>query len=308
MTRSLRPLAASIALFALGLHVPAMAQQRQPTPQPKVQVPAPETLHPALWKVSDADTTIYLFGTIHALPKGLIWLDGPIANALDRSSALITEVPELDPVAVQANVLRRALLPPGKTLRALLTPREQRKLAAALKAAKLPPAAFDRYKPWYAAIVLGSLPLAANGYVKTEGVEEQLAAWAKAHGVARRGLETFDYQLGIFDSLPLASQRAFLMGVIDESATIGGDLTALVREWGQGHPDRLAKMLNEQPDEPAMTKALIETRNRTWAAWIKARLDQPGTVFVAVGAGHLAGKGSVQDDLAAAGIAVVRVQ
>jgi uncharacterized protein YbaP (TraB family) len=53
---------------------------------------------------------------------------------------------------------------------------------------------------------------------------------------------------------------------------------------------------------------LITDRNVAWAKWVKARLDKPGTVFVAVGAGHLAGTGSVQDQLATAGVVSKRVQ
>ncbi len=308
MIALIRRLLALLSPLALGWSAGAQAQQHHPTPQPAVLVPAPETLHPALWKVADADTTIYLFGTIHALPKGLDWLDGPIAQALDGSQQLVTEIPELDPVAVQTVVLRRGMLPAGQTLRPKLRPKERARLEAALKSAGLPVSAFDRYKPWYAAVVLGSLPIANSGYGTAEGVEDRLAARAKAHAVPRTGLETFDYQLGIFDTLPAASQRKFLMGVIDESKTVADELATLVSEWGQGHAARLAELLNDEASDPAMTRALVAERNRNWAAWIKARLASPGTVFVAVGAGHLAGKGSVQNDLAVAGVATTRVQ
>ena len=37
---------------------------------------APAVPGPALWKVADKDTTIYLFGTVHALPKDVPWMRG----------------------------------------------------------------------------------------------------------------------------------------------------------------------------------------------------------------------------------------
>jgi hypothetical protein len=52
---------------------------------------------------------------------------------------------------------------------------------------------------------------------------------------------------------------------------------------------------------------LFTTRNATWATWIRNRLARPGTVFIAVGAGHLAGRDSVIADLHAQGIEAVRV-
>ena len=48
---------------------------------------------PALWKVADDDTTVYLFGTIHALPEGKDWYSGTIAKAFDASGELVTEIP-----------------------------------------------------------------------------------------------------------------------------------------------------------------------------------------------------------------------
>ena len=58
---------------------------------------------------------------------------------------------------------------------------------------------------------------------------------------------------------------------------------------------------------PELAQVLLIQRNGNWAKWIKDRLARPGTVFVAVGAGHLAGKGSVQDQLKDLGVASVRI-
>jgi uncharacterized protein YbaP (TraB family) len=81
-----------------------------------------------------------------------------------------------------------------------------------------------------------------------------------------------------------------------------------VREWSAGSPEKLAALLNADEDDPRMVKALLTDRNKTWANWLQQRLAQPGKVFVAVGAGHLAGKDSVQAMLGKAGVTVTRVQ
>jgi uncharacterized protein YbaP (TraB family) len=66
--------------------------------------------------------------------------------------------------------------------------------------------------------------------------------------------------------------------------------------------------MNDDEDDPALVDMLLTRRNKAWARWIERRLDKPGSVFIAVGAGHLAGPGSVQDQLAAAGISAQRIQ
>lgn len=295
--RRFRNTLAAIAA-ALGMLV-APAQARAPQPVES---------RPALWKVADADTTIYLFGTIHALPADVPWYRGEVAVAFEGSKELVTEIAEVDPAGTQQALLTRAVLPPGQSLRALLSAQEKARYEAALTALKLPVDAFDRFEPWYAAIVLGTLPLLQDGYSAGMGVEKVLGTRAKALGRAQEGLETAEYQFGLFDGLPPAVQKRYLLEVIRNLPTMKQDLVKIIEAWKAGDAEGLARLINAEEDDPALVAALITNRNKAWADWIKARLDKPGTVFVAVGAGHLAGTGSVQDQLAARGVATTRLQ
>ena len=82
----------------------------------------------------------------------------------------------------------------------------------------------------------------------------------------------------------------------------------LVTAWSKGDPDGVASEMNDSlKDSPEVAQALLVDRNKRWAAWIAERMQQPGTVFVAVGAGHLAGAQSVQAQLGAYRLKAVRV-
>src|SRR3546814_9180129 len=82
------------------------------------------------------------------------------------------------------------------------------------------------------------------------------------------------------------------------SDLLGPQLDKMVVLWAKGDPDGLAIAMNESlAATPELAKTLLWDRNARWADQLKARMDQPGTVFVAVGAGHLAGERSVQDYL-----------
>ncbi|MEQ1543085.1 MAG: TraB/GumN family protein [Novosphingobium sp.] len=282
----------SLALAVLLAPVPLVAQ--------------PVT--PALWKVADADTTIYLFGTIHLLPKDIEWYTPQLAQAVDASAELVTEIPEIDPNQTTVAVIKYGMLPPGQSLRALMTKREKVKFAAAMKRLGLPAETFDRFRPWYAAVVMATLPLQRQGYDLQNGVEAQLGERTKARGIARSGLETLDYQLGLFGAFDAKVQKRYLFEVIDSLPTLDKQVQEMVGAWSKGDAPALAAMLNAEQDDPAMLKVLLLDRNKAWAQWIKTRMDRPGTVFIAVGAGHLGGKGSVQDELALAGIPSARVQ
>ena len=73
--------------------------------------------------------------------------------------------------------------------------------------------------------------------------------------------------------------------------------------------DGLAADINKaMRDIPEVGKLLLTDRNARWAQQIDERMDRPGTTFVAVGAGHLAGAESVQRMLEARGMKVTRLQ
>ena len=288
---------------------PAQADpQGLPTPVAARLEPAPATVRPALWLVADEDTRIYLFGTIHALRPGVPWFSGEVAQAFDSSDALVTEIADLGTLDAAHEMLSRALLPTGESLRRKLPPEDLAGFEAALSKAGMPPAALDRFKPWYAAVVLSSLPLLRAGYKLDQGVEVQLAGRARDRGKRRDALETAAFQMGLFDSLPEPSQLAYLRQVTANVDDIASQVDTLIAEWGEGDAEGLARQMNADTSDPKLVEVLLGRRNRTWAEWIASRLDRPGTVFVAVGAGHLAGPDSVQDFLIARGIASRRVQ
>lgn len=283
--------------LALAWALPALAQ-------PAAELPP----RPALWKVADADTTIWLFGTVHALPPGISWYQGEVATAFESADELVTEIAETEPSAMKAIVLEKALLPTGTSLRSQLAAEDRAKYEAALASLKLPVDAMDRFEPWYAAITLATLPIMRAGFVADNGAENVLETRAGALSHKRGALETAEYQLGLFDSLPTEVQQRYLMTIVTALPELSGDLGRIVEAWKVGDADNLAKLMNENEDDPAVMEALLFQRNRSWADWIKARLDKPGAVFLAVGAGHLAGPGSVQDELSTRGLTPTRVQ
>ena len=277
---------------------------------PELAQADPAPLHPALWKVTRDHTTIWLFGTIHMLPPGTPWLDGPIAQAADSADEIATEIDDPDGSGSRAALVAHSALPAGEHLSALIAPDERKALAERFARFGLKPEMIDDRKPWFAAVMLSALPLMHKGFDPKQGVEAGLFTREAARKVPRVGIETPDEQLAILDGLPQASQLSYLKSVITDFDTIDSQIDAMIAAWGKGDAAALARLMIEDDakDDPVLIDRLITQRNRRFAAWITARLQRPGTVFMAVGAGHLAGPGSVQDDLAKAGIAVERVQ
>jgi len=302
-------LTTGFAGFAFLTASPALADHHvEETTEALIELPSgPEG--PALWKVSDEDTTIYLFGTVHVLPKDLQWYDAEIDAALNESDTVVTEI-KMDPAseaAMQQLAQSRGVLTDGTTLRSLLDEEQTTKYEAALAGLGAPPQAFDPLKPWLAGLTLSILPLIQQGYDPSAGVDRVIISNAGKR--EQDALETAEFQIGIFDGLPQEAQVAFMMEAVEGMPKVKETIDSMVAEWVEGDPDGLAAVMNADLTDEALADALLYSRNATWAEWIEDRLEStPGTVFIAVGAGHLAGVKSVQDHLAERDIQSERVQ
>lgn len=292
---SLRKLLAPLAILALA-----------GCATPDIYAPDERYVAPALWEVADKDTRIYLFGTVHALTEDTSWYAGSIEAAFLASDEMVTEIAMNDAGGDANEILRRAILPDGQNLRDMMKPDDRVQYEEALVSLGLPVTTMDGYKPWYAAMTLALLPVIKEGFNPQTGAEAALAG--KSGDKVRSALETVDQQIDLFDGLPVDAQLLFLDETVETSTSAAGALKAMIDKWLAGDASGLAVLMNEELDDGLLYSRLLTERNARWADWIKRRMAQPGTVFVAVGAGHLAGAGSVQELLRKRGVKVRRVE
>jgi uncharacterized protein YbaP (TraB family) len=244
---------------------------------------APANADPAMFVVRDADTTIYIFGTFHALDGQADWFNDQVRDAFEQSNELILEtlVPE---GPVQPAAFRQPLQSPSVT----------------------PSASF-----------LGTTRMAINagrsqGMQVANGADMVLRRAAEQEGKPVEGLETLESQLAMFSRMPTAApaQQQQTGAPVGESpmSSLSKAMTEMQGAWKRGDQSVFVGMLGQlQQSSPATYRMLFTERNTRWADWVAGRLQTPGTVFVAVGAGHLAGKDSLLVRLAQLGIESHRV-
>ncbi len=276
----------------------------------KVATAAPNRVKakPALWVVKDADTTIYLFGTVHVLKPGITWFEGPVRDAFAKSDSLVLELVTPPANEVQALYSKLAINTTGKTARSMMTDVEREKYEAALAKLGLDPASLDPFEPWATAVTMQLMSATKLGFNPDDGAETVLTSAANASKKPITGLETMEFQLGTLDQIPADKQIRFLMDTVNELDNIKGGMDDLLNKWAKPDPEGLAQMMNEGMTDPYVFDALLTKRNANWAQWIAKRMDKPGTVFLAVGAGHLSGKTSVPVMLKQYGIKTQRVK
>ena len=266
---------------------------------------------PALWAIADADTTIYLFGTIHLLPENFQWRTAKFDQAVKGSRELVVEtiVDDKNPAqlvaAMQKLGFSRGLPPVSERV----PPAQRARLAAAIAKSGVPQIAYDKMETWAAAFLLMGNQFKSMGLQSGQGVETVLRNNFLNDNKPIGELETNFEQLSYFDRLPENAQRALLLGAIMETPASKKEFGGMLTAWSRGDVNAIARSFDkDMKSSPQLKQSLIKQRNANWRKWIEQRLAQPGEVMVAVGAGHQAGKDSVIAMLQKQGYRVRRVQ
>ncbi|MCR9269362.1 MAG: TraB/GumN family protein [Hyphomonadaceae bacterium] len=254
---------------------------------------------PAMWTLADEDTTIHIFGTVHLLRPDLEWRSEAFDTAFANADTVVFEVDmksEEAQRAIATDFLARGMYQDGRTLKGVLNDEDEAVISAAFDSLGVPIDAMNTFEPWMASVNLGVMQLVNDGYDPNSGVETVLESEAVAAGKSFGYLESISQQADAFDLLPEDEQISILYEtalLLEESPRM---LDLLVDEWADGDVNGIATLV-ANPDGYGFTDAayqsLLVVRNEAWVPQIEAMLEEPGSVFIAVGAGHLAGPDSV---------------
>ncbi|MDP9100091.1 MAG: TraB/GumN family protein [Verrucomicrobiota bacterium] len=263
---------------------------------------------PAMWVIKDADSTIYLIGTMHLLKHDTEWNADKVKKTVHESTELWLEVADLDNDAALAPLMMKFGVDPAHPLSSKLNEEQHKKLERIAGAYGFPVASLEPMQPWLAAVVLSVGPIIKAGYDPKAGVERLLSAQAKAEGDKIRGFETAEEQFQILAGLSEAEQIAFLISVFDDLEK-GVDLVdRLAKAWIDGDIDTITRLSVDdiKKEAPTIYQKFIVRRNIAWSEKIAGMLKGSGVQLIAVGAAHLVGPDSVQAQLAKRGIKAER--
>lgn len=266
---------------------------------------------PALFVARDADSTLYLYGSIHLRRPSEPWASPAVEAALAEADEIWTEVensPESDARAQQLT-LQLGLATPERPLSSWLAPKERARLAAAEQRLGIVPRALEPMQPWLAGLTLTFAPMTRAGYDPAASVDRAVDAYGDAHGKRMRWFETPEQQLAMLANLPDALQRQMLLEAIDEAESGLESLETLSTAWERGDTSTLERELNAgmRDEYPEIYRVVLLERNN---AWIKVLLDElagSGVDFVAVGAAHIVGEDGLVAQLRARGVQVERM-
>jgi uncharacterized protein YbaP (TraB family) len=306
----------------LLLLLPGLASAQAPTTNGPVAQPttpattarAPFEPHPAIWLLSDADTRIYIFGTIHALRPKLRWRSATFDRIVSEAQELVLEASDTQMTTARVDFLSIMQMTKSVPILERVSPDRREGLARLLRELQVPEGGFDTFETWGVAAIIGLAQVTRGwgddstlmGIQPSAGVEMVLIREFRASHRPISGAEVPTEIIASFRRMPLDAQRAMLEEAVDAYAANQRRGQPYETTWIRGDVELLGASVEAFP--PRLHELLLARRNRGFADWLARRLERPGTVLFAVGAGHLAGRDSVQSMLESRGLHVQRIQ
>lgn len=267
---------------------------------------------PALFVARDADSTLYIYGTIHLRKSGAPWGSPAVDTAIAGADEIWTEIeisPESD-TRTQQLALQAGLAPAEQPLSSWLSAEENERLRATAQRLGLQAQALEPMQPWLASLTLSVLPMMRAGYDPNSGVDRSVDSFGDAQGKTMRHFETPEEQIGFFANMSPELQRQMLLEAIDEAERGAASLDELSAGWETGDLRAIERLAVDEfkSEYPAVYEVMLVNRNRAWAEVLAHEMEGAGVDFVAVGVAHLVGDDGLVELLRAHGMRVERVR
>ncbi len=273
-----------------------------------------------LWKIErEGRAPSYLFGTVHLTDTRVRDISDATRAALRGATSVLLETSDISPSTTARALIKAAkaaVYTDGRTLDAVLTKDEFKKVQETIDRAGVPAATARLYRPWMISMMLAGSTCERQRIREGEMVLDMaLAQEARIHGIPITGLETADEQIETLASLPEDQQLGMLranLALIDDTDNLMETLVQLYLERRIGAVWELQMALAEQAGVPASAfdafhQTVIVDRNAKMLAASRAEFEKGG-VFMAVGALHLPGEDGLVTLLRNAGYTVTAVE
>lgn len=265
---------------------------------------------PALWRVSDADSSVWLFGSIHLLPPDTEWRTPAFEDILAGADRVYFETdlgPEAQP-EIMVLTLQNGFATDGRLLSERIEPELMQKVRDAAALYDVPMPTLLAMRPWLVASTLSVSALTQAGYDPSKGVDSVLQMEIDTD---RQGfLETAAEQIGFLAGEDETAEMQMLEGTLAEADRMVEMIDEMKAAWLDGNPEILGDVFMAEAGAygDAFIKTLIDQRNHNWVVKIEAMLADNEEALIVVGAGHLIGEVSVVELLEARGFSSERVQ
>jgi uncharacterized protein YbaP (TraB family) len=302
--RALKLLGAAFMVLMLAALSIQAAKGEEPAAAPK----------PAMWKLEDEDSVIWLFGTAHNLNPAVRWRTATMDAALEEASIFYSEAPvvqadsEMTEPLIMKYGINRSNVPFTEKLSAQ-GKKDLKQVLASLGMKEEAISQFQPYRPWLVSANIGALHGQKRGDMPDASVDKILWREAVEHGKMLGYFETLEQQFSVYDAMTPEEELKFFEDGLRQLIEAPNLMDEITADWQFGRIEALGDKMNSALEgQESLKDRMLAKRNHAWAEKIAELMAGSGKVFVAVGASHFAGSESVQSHLEELGFTVTRIQ
>jgi len=246
-----------------------------------------------LWEISGKDIKqpSYLLGTFHLMCKEDIDFSENLLKAFKSASSLYLEI-DLDYPKNTFSALKYMYMKDGVTLRKLCDSLQYKKIQKFFSdSLHMNMAMIEKMKPAFSSSLVYPFMMPCK---TTDGIEMELMQKSKEQQKETYGFETIEFQASVFDNISYKEQATALYHMIDSIETYKLNFMNMLSLYQSQRLDEIEKSFDDEPGFEEQKDVLLTNRNKNWVSQLKNILPE-SNIFIAVGAGHLAGeKGLIQ--------------
>lgn len=257
-----------------------------------------------LWKISGnrLKTPSYIFGTFHLLCSDDAKLPDTLKTIIHQSKQIFFEI-KMDDPDMTKKVMASISMKEGHQLKEFYSAADFDSISNVFRNKTNIPLSFvSNYKPY---LLIPLLYQSMFGCTLV-GLEKELQKISDIDSTPVKGLETLEFQMQLFDSIPYATQAKMLKSNLFEYDKYKKELLQMIKMYQQKDIDQMQKNIETDADFKKYEDMLLRQRNKTWIPVIMAEIQKTPT-FIAVGAGHLGGTEGVLNLLKKQGFTVTPV-
>ncbi len=244
-----------------------------------------------LWRITGdgIEKPSYIFGTIHLICPDDFYLSDELKAAFDSCEQAIFEI-DMDDFALMTKMQKLMLMPGAETVHDYLTDTDYDILDKYLKENMgMGLQMMGKFKPF----ALMSMMLMNMTPCQPLTYETELMKLNKNQPKEILGLETPEFQIGIFDSIPYKYQFDMLIEMIEQKDEVKEMFDTMIDLYKKQDLEKLLEFIfKSEWNYEDFNDLLINKRNISWIPVIEGYVSSKPS-FIAVGAGHLPGNSGV---------------
>lgn len=269
-----------------------------------------------LWKVSDENSSVWLFGSIHFADSSFYPLPSEIENAFRNSTALAVEMDISDSETQDKTAeefLKEGMFTDGRTLKDVLPDSLWKTLDSISTTLGMKTENFLPMRPWMAATIIASAAIASTGIQQELGIDMVMLDSAYAQGKEIIALETPEEQVESLSKSEGPEETdgiAYLESTFREYSKLNQMIKEVISAWKRADVVSLQKSLsadqNMNESEKRLNERMFNQRNKKMKKEILNFLENDKQVFVVVGVGHLILENNLLEMLSENGLKIQR--